>query len=365
MNNRQRILKLLAGEKPDRVPWFADLDYWYRGLQYNDELPQKYEGDGYFQLNKDLGTGFYLQGYFPFAEEYEHVTIEEEEKENRKITTVETPHGNLQQVNKFLPGSSTWAYEEHFVKDVSDLKAFRCWLEHTSYKPDYEEAVRRMDLIGDNGVVLCYLPRSPFMEMVAVYSGIENLVYMDLEAPDEVQTTLELMDKKFTEAANIAVECPADCLMIPENLSSEVVGKRYYQKYMQSYETKWIKRIKEAGKYSFIHMDGTLKGLISMVADTGFDVLEALTPAPEGDLEIEEISEEAGPGPVLWGGLPGPHFTARVSDKKFDEYVKRVLDVMKQEPRFVLGAADQVPPDGLKERIIRVNELVEKYGYYK
>jgi hypothetical protein len=39
-----------------------------------------------------------------------------------------------------------------------------------------------------------------------------------------------------------------------------------------------------------------------------------------------------------------------------------VINVMKREPRYVLGVADQVPPDGLERRIKRVGQLVEKYG---
>jgi hypothetical protein len=53
-----------------------------------------------------------------------------------------------------------------------------------------------------------------------------------------------------------------------------------------------------------------------------------------------------------------------VSDEEFDAHVRRVLEVMRSEPRYVLGVADQVPPDGLERRVRRVGELVEKYGAY-
>jgi hypothetical protein len=36
---------------------------------------------------------------------------------------------------------------------------------------------------------------------------------------------------------------------------------------------------------------------------------------------------------------------------------------MRREPRYVLGAADQVPPDGLESRVRRVAELVEEFGW--
>ena len=38
---------------------------------------------------------------------------------------------------------------------------------------------------------------------------------------------------------------------------------------------------------------------------------------------------------------------------------------MVKEPRYVLGVADQVPPDGLESRVKRVGELVNEFGNYR
>ena len=64
------------------------------------------------------------------------------------------------------------------------------------------------------------------------------------------------------------------------------------------------------------------------------------------------------------GGIPGACFSDQVSDAEFDEFVIRVLSVMRHEPRYVLGVADQVPPDGSERRIARVGELVHQHGLY-
>jgi hypothetical protein len=37
---------------------------------------------------------------------------------------------------------------------------------------------------------------------------------------------------------------------------------------------------------------------------------------------------------------------------------------MTSSPRFVLGIADQVPPDGLERRVRRVAELADEFGRY-
>ena len=94
-------------------------------------------------------------------------------------------------------------------------------------------------------------------------------------------------------------------------------------------------------------------------------MLEALTPYPVGDLKFEDLAGVAGDSKsILWGGLPGVYFTASVSEEEFERQVKQVLSIMVQKPRYVLGVADQVPPDGLESRVRRVSELVDEFGKY-
>jgi hypothetical protein len=363
VNKRERALTVLKGGKPDLVPWLGDLSYWAYWLEVEGLMPDKYKGKpGYFKLHEDLGVGFYLQGYFPFKSVYDGVSLKQETVGDFNISTLQTPIGDLICREKHLPESYCWAVEEHFIKTWKDLKIYRYWVDHTHYVPDYETARERYDLAGENGIVLCYLPKSPLMELVALQVGIANLTYIIADAPEEFEETMQVLGKKTEEAAEIALNSPAECLMIPENLSSEVVGKRLFNKYMRSYEERWTTAIRNAGKYSFVHVDGTLKGLIREVASSGFDVCEALTPAPVGDIPIGEMHAWTGEKTIVWGGIPGLYFTDLISDSEFDSFVISVLDVMKREPRFVLGVSDQVPPRARWERIQRVNQLVEQYG---
>jgi uroporphyrinogen-III decarboxylase len=134
---------------------------------------------------------------------------------------------------------------------------------------------------------------------------------------------------------------------------------------MYDYQKEWTSKIRDAGKYSFIHIDGTLRGLLQQEASVGFSVLEALTPHPVGDLKFEELAGYIGDSKsIIWGGIPGVYFTECVSEAEFEKHVKHVLSVMIKEPRYVLGVADQVPPDGLESRVRRVAELVEDFGKY-
>jgi uroporphyrinogen-III decarboxylase len=203
------------------------------------------------------------------------------------------------------------------------------------------------------------------MHLVALEAGIVAVTMAAMTMPDEFRELLDTMKMAFDQAAQIAVDSPAEVLMIPENLSSEMVGPHLFQLYMHDYQKEWTKKIKEAGKYSFIHIDGTLRGLLQQEASVGFSVLEALTPYPVGDLKFDDLAAAAGDSrSILWGGLPGVYFTASVSDEEFERHVKHLLSIMVQEPRYVLGVADQVPPDGLEIRVKRVSELVDEFGKY-
>jgi len=365
MTPRQRILALLNGDKPDQVPWFGDLDYWINGLKSQGRMPEKYQGsEGIFQLHRDLGVGFYLQGYFPYQPVYEGVQVEHEVNGDLRANWVKTPVGEVREIERYLPESYCWAYQERYVKSWRDLRVIRYWYEHTHYQPDYRQAEVQYELLGENGLVLCYLPKSPLMELVALLAGITAVTYALADAPDEFNETIAVLERAADEAAAVALASPAECLMIPENLSSEVVGKKLFNQYMLGFEERWNRKIKAAGKYSFVHMDGTLRGLLKEVASTGFTVLEALTPAPVGDLTLTEIGSLVPEDVIVWGGLPGIYFSDLVSDEAFDDFVIQVLEVMRSRPRFVLGVADQVPPGARWERIRRVSQLVEQFGQY-
>lgn len=366
MTPRKQMLTILKGQCPDRVPWFGDLDYWATARSHRHEVPPDFKtSPAYLDWHRDLGVGFYLQGYFPFRTIIENCDIREWRDGHKGYREILTPKGTLRECWQWMPNSFSEAPVEHLVKSERDLPALQYLYENTHYEPDYTLAQQRYELVGEQGIVLAYMPRSPFMQLVAEKAGIENLTFMILNAPDAFAETLAVMTQSHNQAAQIALDSPAEALMIPENLSSEVVGRRFFEQYMRAYQEHWLQKITHAGKYSFIHVDGTLRGLLREECSVGATVLEALTPYPVGDLPIEAWADYAeGNRPIFWGGIPGSYFTPRVPETEFERHVKAILAVMRATPRYVLGVADQVPPDALEARVRRIQPLVAEFGGY-
>ena len=366
MTHREQLLNILEGKQPDFLPWYGDLDYWANSLIKRDLKPKGFiESDEYIQWHRDLNVGYYLQGYFPYKQIIEGCEVVEWNEGHLRYKEIKTALGSVRECWEYIPGSFTEGPLDHFMKSAEDLPVLKHIYENTRFEPDYDFAYKRREQVGDQGVVLCYLPKSPFMHLLALEAGIMSVTMTAMTLPDEFQELLEVMKKAFDQAAQIAVESPAEALMIPENLSSEMVGPEFFELYMRAYQEEWTTKISEAGKYSYIHIDGSLAGLLKQEASVGFTVLEALTPHPVGDLKWEELADKVGDSKsILWGGIPGAYFTANVSEEEFERHVKRIIEIMVKEPRYVLGVADQVPPDGLEERVRRVGELVEQYGRY-
>ena len=386
MNKRQRVISMLRGQKPDKVPWFADLAYWIDYLNDVGRMPDKYlqdqtpqqrevlstglaapfNGPGLIQLHKDLNTGFYLQGYFPFYTVYDdQVQAETKLEGNRKITSVKTPYGNMREIWEYIFATHSWGPREFMLKDSDDIKKYQYLYEHTSYLPDYGTAKARADLVKEIGVNLVYMPKSPLMELVALHAGIEAVTYMIADDEGEFADLMMVMRAKHDEACEIALNAPAECIMIPENLSSDTISPRMYRQYCADYAAYWTDRIRKAGKFSFVHLDGVINPLLTEVSNIGFDVVEGLTPAPVGDLAFEQLRPITKNNAILWGGIPSGYFGPSVSDADFDTYVIRLIRQMAADGRSVLAVGDQVVPGAEFARIARVHELVEQYGSYE
>ena len=384
MTTRERMLAMLKGNKVDRLPWCADLAYWIDYLNDEKKMPEKYltdqtpdqrqllnqglaapfNGKGLIDLHRDLNVGFYLQGYFPFDTIYDGVEVGTEIKGTSRITTVKTPYGDMQEVWEYVYHTHSWGPRIHMVKDEYDLKKIRYLYEHTFYKPNYALAEERLQIVGDCGVVLVYMPKCPIMEMIALRAGIEAVTYMAIDEEDEWDETMTVMDKKHGEACELSLASPAECIMIPDNLSSGSIGVKFYQQYAYDYSKRWTDRIREAGKFSFVHLDGTVNPLLTEVCSAGFDVIEGLTPYPVGDMEYKNMRSIANETAILWGGIPGGFFVPEMSDEAFDHYVIQLIKDMKEDGRSVLAVGDQVVPGATFERIHRVYKLAEEYGYF-
>jgi hypothetical protein len=200
---------------------------------------------------------------------------------------------------------------------------------------------------------------SPLQTLLTRWAGVETTIFLLVDAKEEVELTIAELEESDNEIFKIIVDSPAQLVEFPDNLSGEVTGKNLIEKYNFPYWKKRIKQLHKAGKFVALHNDGTLKASLPLLSETGLDAVEAVTPAPVGDLALEEIKEIANNKIIIWGCLPGVLFSPIYSEEYFKNYTKKVLEIFTSDSGFILGVADQVPPDAEYSRIALVEKILK------
>ncbi len=361
MSIRREILDLLHGRPGRTVPWFGDLSYYYYSLERRGSLAEKHRGpEGEKRFYTDFGVGIYLYTPDVFTIRYGgKVKYTEMRTPERILLRYDTPVGSIESVQDYVPGQYCFAYSRHFVRTIQDLRVMRCVFENARYGENYEAYLRSDRLWGEEGIgfAMGVASMAPLQKLLSRWAGVETTVALSQDYPEELAAAFAAIEQSQEPLVEVLAACPAEVVILPENLASQVVGESFFRRFDMPYYRRIVERLHAAGKIVAIHIDGGLKPCLGLLSSCGFDIAEAVTPAPFGDLKVEELRKAAGPDIVIWGGLPGGIFSPNYGDEFFQEYVLNVL--RHADGKFVLGVADQVPPDAVPERIGRVRELVD------
>jgi len=368
----ERINAVFRGEKPDVMPWFADLTYWYHAHLTKGDLPEKYRGDeGRLRLYQELGCGAHEELYGPVVKvSYKTVktrTFIEELKGGSRLERIvfETPLGTLIKVRKYSPVSYSSATVKYPIETDRDLKVLKYIYENIVVEPNhkaYEKQLKLMKMWRGWGIVSSLPPRTPFLRMIIEWAGVMNTYRLVIKAGelfDEVIETMMEADDPIYEAIR---EAPAEYVYFGENLSSDIVSPRLFRKYCFNYYKKRVEQLHAAGKKIYVHIDGRLRGLLKIVPQTGVDCVQSLTPAPVGDIPLEDFRKEAGQQVILWGGLPGVYFSTKYREELLLNTIYNIIRYYLTDCKFIVGVADQVPPDGDLNRVKKISKIVESEG---
>ncbi len=364
MNERERLLATLSGKPADALPWYADLTYLYSSMEMQGTLDDRFCGDdGYLRFHQEMGAGICFYAPMLWEEAYTGgVTDSLQETSDMSIRTIHTPVGSVREVRQYMSKAFTWAIVEHYVKTIQDLRVMLYATEHRKVWPAYDAYQRIDEKWGPDGyaVGLAPIAGAPIQRMMTRWAGVTTTMNIYMDHAEELEAIFLALEEADTSIYDIICSAPCGIVEMPENLSAEITGRHFFKKYNMPYYQKRIESLHKAGKKVGLHNDGTLRGTFDLLGECGFDFIEAITPAPAGDIPLEDLRREAGSGIVLWGGMPGVIFSPCFTEDQFETHLCQAVRQFREDGRCVLGVADQVPPDGLISRIKRVREVIGK-----
>jgi len=348
LNIRERAMAVYRGEEPDRIPWLI-----YDGLCPRGFMDRQLR-------NRGLG----LKVSAPILrEEMHHVRVETKTIGNIVYRTYHTPVGDLtakERIGLREGAGSSWTVE-HPVKHVSDFEIAEFMAEDTIYVPDYEPFQRAEQNLGDDGIVFVWAGKSPLQKMQIELLGYRAFAIALYMYPKEFESLQRVLEKKADERYRIIAESPAEIVNGTDNINSEIVSPRLFEKYLIPFYDRQAQILHKAGKILENHMDGKLKGLRDLIARTNLDVVEAFTPPPMGDLPLAEARQ-------AWRGkIISLNFPESVFLEGLDTVRKNTLEILNEAAPgedFMITVTEDIPVECRWSGLLVITDILLKHGVY-
>lgn len=363
MTHREMNFNVFAGIPNSEVFFQPRIEPWFDLNAGRGTLSPRYQGKSVRDFYDDLGVSMRYMHYYtgmPYPVDCinsERVRTTRREDGNDATITIETPAGRLVERVR-LTQDGAWRTVEHAVKDRKDLATLRSYFENTTYRFNRESFRLGSEFLGDRGEPQFWVPRSPYQALALDWMTLDDLMTALAEEPGAVRSTMDAIDASYDELYRGITG--AGCVRIlnfGENIDINWMSPAYFEEFHMPFYARRCGQLSAAGIRIHAHIDGSFRPLLPLLKRLPFDGIEALTPLPQGDVELEAIREAIG-GKVLLDGLPAVLFLPHFDDEAVMEFTERVVRLF--HPRLVLGISDEFPQGAPEECLDRVRWVAER-----
>lgn len=367
MTSRERFLKVLQGQMPDRVPvtlFIADSGHFLNQI-YPDIDPWDVQTLQLkvIELQKQFGVDVFVRMLFCTDDslhwmfggvDIDHQTdnwqIEttQQYKDGKtllKRSKITTPDGVLtQQISIFEGQKGTWmmACTEKPVKVPSDLDIV---MKHEPLMPaDWpQRAAKRISRIkqalGDDGIVGTWSPHGPF-NIISLLIDHTELYSVFLTNPDYYKKLMEFaIDRtvdylRAIDAAGVDVHC------IGGNVAGGFLGEKFYDEYILPYEKRYMDIVQENGTPGCYHNCGEIMNLVNSYKKLGTKWVEPFSPYPLGDTDLAKAKQMVDGAYVITGGIDQVNIIQNGTVDEIKKITEETIKIGKPGGKFILQSAD-------------------------
>ena len=349
---KQRLLRAIKGQEVDRIPFSPFLAYYF------EALPEEVQAKGQLEYLEAMGADPLLRGDLKTAYSLKSYkcTLKETIKDGKKFTVISTPKGELYLEHTYVPHANTWFLTKHPVSNLEDLYLLKLYYQDLTVVNEVETLNGHIDDIGERALLIPYMPKSAFQDLLEQWIGTENLVYMCMDYPDEIRDTVDTMAKVHKTAAEYTAMSRAELCLSWEDSSTTNVSPGMYLQYIAPEITGWCDIMNNSGKGYVQHVCGYAKDILLPMAEQGVICLESLAPPPTGNVSIAEACQVLPKNISIVGGID-PLMMLNASPGELEEYVRGLLKVTEGRG-FVLANSDSCPPGVKYDVFLRLAEMV-------
>jgi hypothetical protein len=369
MNSTERLLAVLRGEVPDRVPistyelvgW--DLDAWHNRESSYARL---------MEVIREKTDGLHMTGISVpnLWEERGGCTTQhwDEGDEHWTRVTMRTPRRTLTKLASHVDRVKTVWTRKHWCEDLDDLDAMtsRPW---EPGEPDFtalQEAWKELD--GTRGLPLISVGDA--LITVAECFEFGAFTVLAMTEPDAIVRHLDRVHGQRLEQLRLMLTGPVENTVWricgPEYACPPYLPPRLFARFVTPYVTEYARMIREAGAFARLHVHGRTRRVLDEIAKMHVHALDPVEPPPDGDATVAEVKSALG-DVCLMGGIELKHLE-HAADQFVEELTRRTIAEGKPGGRFVImptAAPIDIPLSPKTERnYIRFIETSLEAGVY-
>jgi len=347
MNSRQRIMTVLQGGIPDRVPFAPNIWQWFEYQKLHSLLPPELAGcKTQLEVMKILGVDifsrnlitdirkYWIGGHMNM--DYWDVAVEEHREGPRKKVIYHTTQGDISEVFFFDEQGCTLVQEEYLFKDFDrEYPAWKALFEDQQFVFDWD-SYRKLDQeVGGDGIVMVGEVTCP-LKQLHILARADNTVYLLYDHEKEMMELMDIYAEKALDLIKEVVSRGVKVVLTMDNLDSFFYTPDYFTRYCADFYSRASSICHDKGAWFFSHACGRQKDILPQVVACGIDGLEGIAFPPLGDVELWE-ARKAGEKFIVEGGLSAVELEGQVTRQDAEKYIKNLFNRMRPLARFILS----------------------------
>ena len=380
MTGRERIMSVLRGQEPDRIPFSPLIGVYYiaslekmglpltelgnidevKGKKY---LEMKYLGyENYYsvQFPRYIGADIMYRHINPYQVQYTNgVEAFSKEENGKTYSGFKTSLGEIMQEVTYSGGTDF--ISKHMIEKPEDLKVYREVVKAMRIVPEHEYFDQIDEFIADDGIATLTGPLTPLEEMLQFKAGLMNTVSLMQFDKQLLEETMADLHEVHKDIYRLLAQNNADVTITYEDTSTTVLSPKWYDAYCRDQLDEYSDIMHAEGKIHIVHMCGKIALLTGAIAKGHMDGIDSVCPPATGDLEPGAALSEI--GKVIIGGL-NPVELVRRDREGVLEYTKEKLSQVGSGRNFILSTGDSTAAGTPVENLRAIADYVKEQGGY-
>jgi uroporphyrinogen decarboxylase len=342
MTSRERALRAIHHQLPDRVPVIPQAHVWAEYAYGSSSDECMYDGERYAEVQIRAWRDFGWDGIFVATDSVAIAHSLGLEIRSTEVGAVPGPVGLYSSLQE-MPGQSWPDPRETRLNE---------WIIATR---------RLVREVGDRVLILARADAGAFSLAGQLRGMQEWLLEVGLaEDPPLLHTILTQCNQYSLRFVDCLLEVGAHVVTIGDGLASgSVISPKIYETYVFPYHRALAQAVRERGALLSIHVCGDVDRVTSRLVDTGAHVLEFDAPT-DFDLAWQAARGKT----CLLGNVAVAEVMTRGTPQQVEAECRWRLEKVRPASGYILSSGCALSPDAPAANLVAMVESARRYGQY-